>query len=262
MMTSLLEKRLAKGLLSCLLAVSFLAAPVHAQEEPESKTGSRLKEEPKPTKTNPKSNDVDETRRIAKRFGQCLFDRRSGQSITLLTASDYWAIDYAKLGEAEFLLTNRILMEQCLGRVGRVRSTGIQMQVTNLAIRSSLTEAAYLDKYGDEDQPIEIPSEAPEFLPNRFYVEGETFENARAAAAMADCVVYQDPVNAHAIVHTKPASKEELAAVKTVVPALGRCIPAGTDMKLNVESIRAFIADGLWARSYYGPKLEKAEGAE
>lgn len=61
---------------------------------------------------------------------------------------------------------------------------------------------------------------------------------------------------------TQPATREETAAIKEIVPALGRCIPAGKEMKLDVESIRAFVAEGLWARSYYGSRLEKAEGAE
>ncbi|MFL0356503.1 hypothetical protein ACI5KX_08465 [Erythrobacter sp. GH1-10] len=249
-----------KFLATLFCAAIMVGAPVQAQEEPEAKTGSRLQAEPEPMKTNPKSYNSDESRRIAKKFGNCLFERRKGQSINLLSVSDYWAIDYDNLGDAGHLLSNRILMEQCLGRVGRPGISGIGMRVSDIAIRSSLTEAAYLDVYGDMDDPITIDPDAPEFLPNRFYVEGPTLENARAAASMSDCVVYQAPAKAHAIVHTQPASREERAAIKDIVPALGNCIPAGKQMKLDIESIRAFVAEGLWARSYYGPKLNKSEG--
>ncbi len=243
-------------LVTFILGAAMMAAPLHAQTEPEAQTGSRLKAERKQSKTNSKSYDRDETRRVAKRFGRCLFDRRKEQSIKLLSVSDYLTIDYGQLGEAEYLLTNRILMEDCLGRAGRSALRGIGMTISNTAIRTALVEEAYLDIHRDENEPISIDPDAPEVLPNRYLVPGNTHEDARATASFADCVVYQAPSQAHAILHTKPTTAEEKEAVMAIVPAVGRCIPDGKEMRLDVASIRAIVADGLWARSYYGSMSE------
>jgi len=249
-----------------LALAALIAVPAQAQslpeEEPEAETGSRLETVPEPMKTNPKSYDEGESRSVAKRFGKCLFDRRTEQSIKLLAVSDYRAINYAELGESQYLLGNRVLMEQCLGRVSRSGLKGIGMRISNMAIRASLVEAAYLDAYGDEDQAIAIDPDSPEFLLNRIIVPGPTHEDARAAAAFADCVVYRAPAEAHAIVHAQPASRDERSAINAIVPALGACLPEGRELKLDFESIRAMVADGLWARNYYGPMLEQDEASE
>lgn len=243
------------------LAVFGIAAPVQAQDEPETHTGSRLREKPEPMKTNPKSGDDTKTRIVAKRFGDCVFDRRKKQAIQLLSVSDYWSIDYSKLGDAEYLLNNMILMEQCLGVADR-GAGGVGMTISNTAIRGALVEAAYLNAYKDEDAPITLAADAPEFLENRYIVPGRTHDDALAAASFSDCVVYQAPAKAHAVLHTKPGTKDEKAAVMAIVPAVGKCIPSGKEMRLNLASIRAFLADGLWARAYYGKPSEVSGGSE
>jgi len=249
--------------LICLgVATSLIAASVQAQQETEPQTGTRFRAEPERMKTNPKSNDADNSRRIAKKFGQCLFDRRTKQSIALLTVSDYWAIDYGNLGEAQYLLENRILMEDCLGRVGRGGLGGIGMTISNTIIRGGLVEAAYLEVYNDEDKPIVISDSEPEVLPNRFFVSGPTNYDARAIASLSDCVVFNAPAQAHAIIHTEPASDEERAAVMAIVPALGNCLTAGNELRLDETSIRGFVADGLWARMHYGQEFKDSEGSD
>ena len=78
-------------------------------------------------------------------------------------------------------------------------------------------------------------------------------------SAYADCVVFNATTEAHALIHTDVASKEERTAINAIVPALGSCLSAGSQMKLDVASIRALVADGLWARMEYG--VEGSQGA-
>lgn len=237
-----------------LALLACTATPALAQLEPEAAIGSRFLRDPD-------ALDPDIVRQMTKDFGDCLYDGRTKHSVALLAASDYLAIDYNSLGDAEEMLDDRRFLNFCLGRAMTVRQRKVGMTISNKAIRTSLVEAAYLDEHKDEDEPISIPEGAPEVLPNRYFVEGETADDARAIASFADCIVFNAPAEAHAIVHTDPASDEERAAINAIVPALGGCLPAGNEMELTVESIRAMVADGLWARSYYGPMLAESENA-
>ncbi|RGP40660.1 hypothetical protein BPTFM16_00947 [Altererythrobacter insulae] len=235
------------------LAIS-VAVPASAQLDPEAATGSRFLQDPA-------TLDPDLVRQMTKDFGECLYDGREKQSDALLAASDYLAIDYENIGDASKMLSDRKFLNFCLGRAMTVRQRKVGMTISNKAIRTALVEAAYLDQYRDRDEPIELPESAPEVLPNRFFVEGESVDDARAIASFSDCIVLNAPKEAHVIVHTDPASKEERAAINEIVPALGGCLPSGREMELTLESIRAMVADGLWARSYYGPMLAESENA-
>ncbi|MEO1730712.1 MAG: hypothetical protein AAFR64_08240 [Pseudomonadota bacterium] len=245
----------------CFASLS-LAGPLHAQEY-EAPTGTRMKEKKERPKTRPKKNQDDaEARLLVNRFGKCIFDRRKEQSVQLLSVSDYKAIDYQNLGSGEFILTNQVLMDDCLGRARRGGITGMAMTFSNIVLRNALTEAAYLDTYSKRETPIEISEDAPEFLANRFFVQGATYEDARVSASLADCVVHREPALAHAILYTKPGSDDEKEAVMAIVPAVSGCIPSGIELRLNVKSIRAFVADGLWARIYYGKLAGNSEGSD
>ncbi|MDJ0642057.1 MAG: hypothetical protein QNJ15_04505 [Erythrobacter sp.] len=236
-----------------LVIAACITTPAHAQLEREATTGSRFLQDP---------NTVDPkvVRKMTKDFGKCIFDGRAKQSLSLLAVSDYRSIDYSQLGEAGEFLNDKKFMEFCLRRAMTANQRKIGIRISNSVIRSALVEEAYLDTYKKRNEPIVLPADAPEVLPNRYFVAGPTYDDARAVASFSDCVVYNAPAEAHAIVHTKPASKEERQAINAIVPALGACLSAGSEMALDVPSIRAFVADGLWARSHYGSLLSESTG--
>jgi len=72
--------------------------------------------------------------------------------------------------------------------------------------------------------------------------EGELF---------ALCVVRASPARVAALLDTSPATRDELAALKPLGPALSSCVRAGSTSEFSRESLRALIALGTWRLATY-----------
>jgi hypothetical protein len=63
------------------------------------------------------------------------------------------------------------------------------------------------------------------------------------------CIVRRSPARATAFVKSAVSTKEETAAFKTIVPDVGPCVTSGTEIKLNLPSLRAVVAYALYRAS-------------
>lgn len=60
------------------------------------------------------------------------------------------------------------------------------------------------------------------------------------------CIIRRSPERARAFLRTDPASAEETAALRTIVPDIGPCVTQGTELKLNTPNLRAVVAYALY----------------
>ncbi len=63
-----------------------------------------------------------------------------------------------------------------------------------------------------------------------------------ALILFGECAVRGDPEGAAAVLATKLDTPAEMAAIKALAPAMGKCLTAGTKLELNRTSVRAAIA--------------------
>ncbi|HVJ71896.1 MAG TPA: hypothetical protein VM531_10400 [Sphingomicrobium sp.] len=68
---------------------------------------------------------------------------------------------------------------------------------------------------------------------------------------IAMCVVRASPAGVAALLDTRPATQDELAAFKPLGPALSGCVRAGSTSEFSRESLRALIALGTWRLATY-----------
>ncbi len=80
-------------------------------------------------------------------------------------------------------------------------------------------------------------------------------------ADFADCITFADVTGADALLRTGPATNDEGAAVRKLMPALSACVVAGQNLALTPSSIRSVVADGMWSRYHYGTKIVAAATA-
>ncbi len=63
---------------------------------------------------------------------------------------------------------------------------------------------------------------------------------------VAGCMALRQPVVLHALVVSERGSPVEEQAVREIQPALSSCIPAGAQVRLSWQALRAFGADALY----------------
>ena len=71
------------------------------------------------------------------------------------------------------------------------------------------------------------------------------------------CVVRRDITKAQALLSSKPTSNTEKEAIKAIVPELGPCVRAGSELQLNAPNVRALVALALYRAA---SKLEANDG--
>jgi hypothetical protein len=94
----------------------------------------------------------------------------------------------------------------------------------------------------------------------------EDFENARgrSAALMAplifgECIVRTDPVNAHRLLMTDPASADEAAAVSALQPAFSNCVAEGQHLNTTRSVVRDVVALNYY-RLARAPRAQSTAG--
>jgi prephenate dehydrogenase len=63
---------------------------------------------------------------------------------------------------------------------------------------------------------------------------------------MGLCIVRRDPEAVRRLLTTTPAQKDESAAIRSLIPHLAPCAPAGAPLKMNKPSLRALLAASLF----------------
>lgn len=242
--------RLAAILFGC---AAMLAAPVHAQDDPDDvyerwernkdlQTGSRLKR-------SSESPDQGKLRDMQKRVARCVVFNDKDLSRRLVAASDTSNIDYDGLGMSPNELFDKLDAENCMGRASRGGSSAMFMSIPMRTLRNLMAEEVYLM---DQEEPLTVPEGAPKDLVNRFYAPGNN-RGAKMTAELSDCIVYFSPNEAHTFLGTRPGSGKEKDALDGLYAALITC--AGDQMAeadIDMSSMRMVVADGLWARMQYG----------
>jgi hypothetical protein len=74
-----------------------------------------------------------------------------------------------------------------------------------------------------------------------------------AMLALAECVVKADPVGSFAVFSTEVAGPAEDAAVRSLTPAVGQCLPPGFEFTLKAPVLRSFLAEAAYRVSVQQP---------
>jgi hypothetical protein len=180
---------------------------------------------------------------IRDKFASCIYARRTRQADALLAASDTMTISYDRLGLSAKNIQSELAMGQCLSSATSVTGSSLAMKMGMSTVRAMLLEQAY--RRGNTSPPAWLSTIKAE-PPRAFVSSGDDLAAARASAAFADCLVSAAPLQSDAMLRTPSGSAEEKAALKALVPFLGPCVPTGQTLKLNLATVRAYVADGLW----------------
>lgn len=218
------------------------ASPAFAQLEPYTPTGSRVAR-------GPEAVDPKLARRMQKDIGRCVYSRHPELADRFLQSSDLNGADFHRLGVPAEDLRDDFSMGDCLGWAMTASQSEASLSIRFSGLRTLLAEEAYLDRH---DGPLILPEGSEEFLSSRFFSAPLESEDSRMVSMFADCVIFNAAAEADKVLRTAPASDEESAAVRALVPALSGCLMEGQELELTAASVRAIVADGLWSRSHYG----------
>lgn len=227
------------------LSMLLLPAAAMAQLKPEAPLGSRQLE-------NPDVVDQTTVRIMQKKFAQCVYYRREELALRFLTSGDPFTLDYDALGMKHDDLNPRYGLDQCLSRAMRAGQSETSLVIRPTLMRTLLAEEVYLDS---NPTPLALPAGSSEVLATRVFPASGGTDRARSVAAFADCIAYHGTIEGDTLLRTDPASPEEGEAIRALVPILSNCIVAGEEISFTATSIRAMVAEGLWARSHYGAAL-------
>ncbi|WP_343346958.1 hypothetical protein WJT74_03585 [Sphingomicrobium sp. XHP0239] len=222
-----------------LLAIAVLS--IFVSTPAEAQYSSRLK-------GSADAIDPDVARQFQREIAQCMYRRHSDQSERLLRHSDFMNIDLAGLGVTNYQLWHALDMEKCGEDNVPVQYRSMMISYSPESIRKMLVEAAYV---ANRSRPFSIGEADEVFLTSRPFVEMDGVNDARILAGFADCVVHRAPVETDRLVRTTPGTRKEAEAIEAVIPHLGPCLEDGNNISLSVDTVRALIADGLWARHAY-----------
>jgi hypothetical protein len=231
-----------------LVAAGLLCAPLSAQLEPETPTGSRVKRAP----TKVANRDA---RLIQKEVARCIINHVRTKAEAFLAHSDSASVDYVGAGFGAKKATDVLWLSECLGEAATLDMNAVSMRIPTPLLRNLLAEE--LDLAGNS-KPIAIPQGGQESVA-RLFVTAESQRGAALAVAdFADCITFADPAGADALLRTGPATADESGAVRKLMPALSACVVAGQNLALTPGSIRSVVADGMWSRYHYGTKVVAA----
>jgi hypothetical protein len=74
-----------------------------------------------------------------------------------------------------------------------------------------------------------------------------------AMLALAECVVKADRAGSFAVFSTEVAGPAEDAAVRSLTPAIGQCLPPGFEFTLKAPVLRSFLAEAAYRVSVQQP---------
>lgn len=218
-----------------LAAMACVAAPAAAQLKPRVPTGSHIKQKPETVEYRRAAS-------IRSNFARCVVQGNRAMVDLFLRTSNVGTMsdDPALSGQR---IAKTLGMERCLGREALVGDLSMQMKPANL--RAMLQESLYLDRF-------KAPPPAGEPVAPARTVELLTRDKRAASLAQfTDCVAARDTAGADAVLRHVSGSPEEGRAARALVPDLSGCVPKEQTITFTPQSIRIFVAEGLWHR-YFG----------
>ena len=216
-----------------IAAAATLAAPASAQREfdpdrmDKSQIGSRFK-------IAEEAMGSSDMRKFQKKAIKCTVSGDRDLARELLMNSDPATIDPRELSVDYGEMMDKMNFDRCMVRAMPRNARMMRVRIDPTVMRNLFAEEIYL--YDNDDPPV-IGEGAPEYLPAR----------------LADCIVYRAPVRAHEFLKTNPTSSGERKAAEALSPTVSECLPGeDSEVSFSLAQLRAYVADGLWSRSYYG----------
>jgi len=227
---------------SVVMGLGIVSAPAQAQAQAqdETATGSRL--DPS-RRSNPNSSTVQSSQTVY-RMIRCDVSKRPEKAEAFLGALDPAQAEY----EEGVLFKTR---ECSFGWLVDPNASEIRFSASQSVIRGMVAEIL-LERSKDDDalQPLEFQLHYPRSW------HGLTSRD-KAVDEMATCVADIDPQGIRKLLATDFESAEERAALRAVVPELGKCLQAGYKLDGNPLGLRTALAEALYYRAFH-PELAAA----
>jgi hypothetical protein len=196
------------------------------------------------------------SRLMINQFANCIFKRNKSGAYDLLQKTDLGFNTFEQVGMENDKAAKIYGFHDCLGHVAQANSSSVMMRWTAGGLRSWLVEEAYFERY--QHAPTWVRpglTIVPRELPLASQMGG-----VRAALELADCVVATDPYTADFFYRTGPGSPEEKAALDTLSPSFGPCVPRGQQLQLSIPLVRLWIGEALWHASQHSSVAAPAGG--
>ncbi len=214
------------GLVSMLsvAAAGQYGAPPPRPEVPQGKAPSTA-----PAQATPASA----TRADVLRAAACVAGRNASDVDALLVTSPFTADEREK---AVRLLRTA---ERCL----RLRSP---IATSAMVFRGAVAETLYETRF-----PQAPAARSPAAAAAPFFRPADVAGNENAALLtthfeLGQCVAPAQPDLVRALLATEPGTDAERTALTALHPALGSCVPAGTQLRVDPGGIRATLAEALY----------------
>lgn len=207
--------------------------------------------------------DTSDMRIMQKKIIRCTASGDRNLAREILQKSDPVTIDHAQLSIEYGAMMDKMNFDRCMARAMPRNARMMRIRFLNSVVRNALAEEIYLY---ENKEPLVIAEGDLEYLDNRYYAGGRPYAMAEVPARLADCIVYRAPEKSHEFVGTNPTSSGEREAAEALSQTVNECLPGGDgEVSLSLAQLRAYVADGLWSRSYYGGTRNgevAAEGGE
>jgi len=191
------------------------------------------------------SVDAQRGRAMQKLVAHCIYDRDKQEAVRLLTNSDFSRIDFDALGVSPDKAFEKFEISSCIEFVMSQNEYKMYMQFPLATMRNLLAEEAYLDDHRDG---LTLAADASEAIEQRKAAGAR----AGSIAVLEDCLTFNGAGAAHALLRSRPSSRDESTAFQALTPALKKCMPStDKETSLNMSLVRQMVADGMWSRGYY-----------
>lgn len=232
-----------------LATASLIASPAAAQRELDpdrvdrSSIGTRFK-------ITEESVNAVQMRKLQKKMIRCAVSGDRDVARELLQKSDSVTVDHNELSIDYNAMMDKMNLSRCIGRAMPRSARMMRISHTPTVMRNLIAEEIYLY---DNKEPLTIAEGDPEFLENRYFAGGMRYTMAEVPARLADCIVYNAPVKSHEFIDSNPTSGGEADTAAALSDSVNACLPGEDgEISFTISQLRAYVADGLWSRSYYG----------
>lgn len=183
---------------------------------------------------------------MRKKLGICVIERNKALVAKFLANSDSVTTDYAAVGIPAQGFVFAFKMDVCQ----KFNPPQMAQYIAKPGIlRSILLEQTYLAHEPSAPQQLLNDKGEPAPSPARKYVsKADQLASAASYGELADCTAQNGTALADTVLRTGAGMPEERTAAVALAPVIGQCIPAGLDIKLTPDTIRALAAEGLWQR--------------
>lgn len=123
----------------------------------------------------------------------------------------------------------------------------VEITISNVTLRGALYAELYRRTYR-ERQP-DLHGVSIDWWAVAAGQDKDRANNYVGLRQFAECLVQKHPQESRALMLVPPRSKREEDAVRTMVPDMGACLAAGSEVHLNIELIEALVAEALYRLS-------------